>query len=83
MRAGGTRLTSSASSAESGRRGYDAPAEAKAEGIGCKAIHPTDTRVLRTGKTEASTALRKLPERQGRLHASSFRGPARVAEAMR
>ncbi len=56
---------------------------AKAEGIGCKAIHPTDTRVLRTGKTEASTALRKLPERQGRLHASSFRGPARVAEAMR
>lgn len=54
-----------------------------AGGIGCKALHPTDTGVLTTGKTEASTTLRKLPKRQGRLHASGSRGPSRVAKAMR
>ncbi|WP_227440390.1 hypothetical protein [Methylobacterium sp. W2] len=52
----------------------------KAEGIGCKAIHPTDTGVLTPGKTETSKTLRKLPERQGRLHASGSRESRRTAE---
>lgn len=52
----------------------------KAEGIGCKAIHPTDTEVLTPGKAETSTTLKKLPGRQGRLHASGSRESRRTAE---
>ena len=38
--------------------------------IGCKSVHPTDRRLVSTGKTEASGAQKKLPTRQGRLQES-------------
>ncbi|MBD8902430.1 hypothetical protein MBTS_09320 [Methylobacterium bullatum] len=53
---------------------------AKAGGSGCKAIHPTDTGVLTLGKTETDTTVRKLPERQGRFHASGSRESRWAAE---
>ena len=56
---------------------------AKTERIGCKAIHPTDTEVLTSGKTETNTAVRKLPERQGRFHASGSRESAWAAERVK
>ncbi|MCC0808071.1 hypothetical protein FPV16_17950 [Methylobacterium sp. W2] len=49
-------------------------------GSGCKAIHPTDTGVLTSGKTEPSPTLRELPGRQGRLHANGSRESRRTAE---
>ncbi|WP_246689515.1 hypothetical protein [Methylobacterium sp. WL19] len=52
---------------------------AKAGGGGCKEIHPTDSRVLTSGKTEASGTLRELPARQGRSHGSGSRGTFWVA----
>ncbi|CAA2145601.1 hypothetical protein [Methylobacterium bullatum] len=52
---------------------------AKAGGRGCKEVHPTDTPVLNSGKTEASGRLRELPTRQGRSHGSGSRPSSRVA----
>ena len=53
---------------------------AKAGGSGCKALHPTDTEVFNSGKTEASGPLRKLPTRQGRSYVGDLRPSSRVAE---
>lgn len=53
---------------------------AKAEGSGCKRIHPTDTRVLNPGKTKTNTTVAGLPERQGRSYARGQRDSQRVAE---
>lgn len=53
---------------------------AKAEGGGCKRIHPTDTRVLTPGKTKPSYTVAELPERQDRLQVRGSRESARAAK---
>ncbi|TXN17286.1 hypothetical protein FV219_00550 [Methylobacterium sp. WL122] len=50
------------------------------EGGGCKLLHPTDSRVLISGRKRPADPLKKLPERQSRLHAGGSRESARVAE---
>ncbi|MCJ2039062.1 hypothetical protein MKK55_08870 [Methylobacterium sp. J-059] len=54
-----------------------------AEGGGCKPMHPTDKRVLNTGKTEPTAPSKKLPERQDRSHTRGLRAAERVAEPIR
>jgi hypothetical protein len=51
----------------------------RARRIGCKTLHPTDTRVLTPGTTSPVTPSKKLPERQGRLEDNRSRQTARMA----
>lgn len=53
---------------------------AKAGGVGCKEIHPTDNKVLTSGKRGGRGYLKKLPKRQGRSDGSGLRESQRVAE---
>ncbi|KQT81087.1 hypothetical protein ASG59_19385 [Methylobacterium sp. Leaf466] len=50
-----------------------------AGGVGCKTIHPTDMRVLSSGKTERESTGAELPGRQGRLQGVGLRESERVA----
>lgn len=47
------------------RQGQSQPASS-GRGVGCRTIHPTDTGVLSSGKTEASGTVVELPARQSR-----------------
>ncbi|MCJ2127373.1 hypothetical protein [Methylobacterium sp. E-045] len=53
---------------------------ATVRGVGCKAIHPTDSRVLTSEKTEARGSGKELPKRQNSFRDSGSRESQRVAE---
>jgi hypothetical protein len=52
----------------------------RARRIGCKTLHPTDTRALIPETTNPVTPAKKLPERQGRLGDNRSPESARMAE---
>lgn len=51
----------------------------QAKGIGCKTLHPTDSRVLTLEITRPAIPSQKLPNRQGRTQGSGSRDSARAA----
>ena len=55
----------------------------RARRIGCKTLHPTDTRVLIPGTSNPVTPAKKLPKRQGRLEDNRSRQLTRVADPVK
>jgi hypothetical protein len=55
----------------------------RARRIGCKTLHPTDTRVLIPRTTRPAVPAKKLPKRQGRLEDNRSRQLTRVADPVK